>query len=141
MFVTFFICILDVQNMTLQYANAGHNPPLLYRRDRNAWQELRAPGVPLGLNAEDARTAELLHVRPEDLIVFYTDGITEAHDDKRKQFGSEGLKKVLSTWSAAQKHKPESLTELLRAVIERVRHFTNNKPQEDDTTLMTVLIK
>ena len=140
-FVTFFICILDVENLTLQYANAGHNPPLLYRRDRNEWQELRASGVPLGLNAEDARTAESLHVRPEDLIVFYTDGITEAHDDKRKQFGSEGLKKVLSNWSAAQKRKSESLAELLRAVIERVRHFTNNKPQEDDTTLMTLLIK
>ncbi len=140
-FVTFFLCILDVENMTLQYADAGHNPPLLHRRTRNEWHELRAAGVPLGLNADTARTAELIHLMPGDLIMLYTDGITEAHDDKRKQFGLEGLKKVLSNWGAAQDRKAEALDGLLHAVIERVRHFTNNKPQEDDTTLMAVMIK
>jgi serine phosphatase RsbU (regulator of sigma subunit) len=140
-FVTFFIGILDVEHMTLQYANAGHNPPLLYRRGRNEWRELRTPGVPLGLNAEDPRATESIDVLPEDLITLYTDGVTEAHDDKRKQFGLAGLKKVLSSWSQSQSHKPEALGNLLHAVLERIRNFTNNKPQEDDTTLMAVLIK
>ena len=140
-FVTFFLCILDVEKMTLHYANAGHNPPLLHRGLREEWHELRTAGVPLGLQAEVERSAELIHLLPGDLITFYTDGLTEAHDDRRKQFGSEGLKKVLSNWLAAQTRKPGALSELLNAVLERVRHFTNNKPQEDDTTLMAVRVK
>jgi len=140
-FVTFFIAILDVEKMTLCYANAGHNPPLLYRGAGREWRELRAAGVPLGLNAGTARTAELLHLMPGDLITFYTDGITEAHDDNRKQFGSEGLKKVLSSWVTAQSRTPDALHGLLHAVLERVRHFTGNKPQEDDTTIMALMMK
>ncbi len=140
-FVTFFLCILDVENLTLQYVNAGHNPPLLYRHAQNEWHELRSTGVPLGLNVESSRAAELIHFMPGDLLTLYTDGVTEAHDAKRKQFGIAGLKKVLSNWSAAQPRQPQALAALLHAVIERIRHFTNNQPQEDDTTLMTVLIK
>ncbi len=140
-FVTFFIAVLDVEKMTLQYANAGHNPPLLHRSLRGEWRELRAAGVPLGLNANTARTAELLHLMPGDLITFYTDGITEAHDENRKQFGLEGVKKVLSSWLAAQARTPEALHGFLNAVVERVRHFTNNKPLEDDTTIMAVMMK
>ncbi|NUO78704.1 SpoIIE family protein phosphatase [candidate division KSB1 bacterium] len=140
-FVTFFIAVLDVEKMTLQYANAGHNPPLLHRSMRGEWLELRAAGVPLGLNANAARTAELLQLMPGDFITFYTDGITEAHDENRKQFGLEGVKKVLSNWLAAQARTPEALHGFLNAVVERVRHFTNNKPPEDDTTIMAVMMK
>lgn len=140
-FVTFFIGVLDVEKMTLQYANAGHNPPLLYRSMREEWQELRAGGTPLGLNAETTRTAELARLMPGDLITFYTDGITEAHAANRKQFGLEGLKKVLSSWFASQHRPAEKLERLLHAVLERLRNFTAGKPQEDDTTIMALRIK
>ncbi|MGH7596744.1 MAG: SpoIIE family protein phosphatase, partial [bacterium] len=76
-----------------------------------------------------------------DLLTLYTDGIIEAHDSAKKQFGKEGLKRVLSSWLASRHQEQPSLTELVNAVFGRVQHFTNYQPLEDDSTLMAVAMK
>jgi serine phosphatase RsbU (regulator of sigma subunit) len=140
-FVTFFACVLDVEKMRLEYTSAGHNPPLLYCRSDGKWHKLHAAGIPLGLDPDTTRALETIPLQPGDLITLYTDGVTEATDPSKKQFGVEGLKKVLSAWLAAQSRETLTLTALLDAVIARLRHFTDYKPFVDDTTLMTVVIK
>ncbi|MGH7492175.1 MAG: SpoIIE family protein phosphatase [bacterium] len=140
-FVTFFIGILDADNMTLEYASAGHNPPLLHRGQPVEWHELRAPGVPLGLDPETQRGVGKIHLQAGDVLTFYTDGVTEARNAYKKQFGVEGLKRVIANWLAAQKREPHDLGALIHAVLERVRSFTKHKALEDDTTIMMVEIK
>ncbi len=140
-FVTFFIGILDVEKMTLEYGSAGHNPPLLHRPEKEEWHELRAAGIPLGLDPETQRGVGTIHLQKGDVLTLYTDGITEARNAYKKQFGVEGLKKVITNWLASQKREHHTLPALVEAVLKRVRHFVNNKALEDDTTLMMIAMK
>jgi sigma-B regulation protein RsbU (phosphoserine phosphatase) len=140
-FVTFFACVLDVEAMRLEYASAGHNPPLLYCRAAEKWHELVAKGIPLGVDPDAARQIESIPLEPGDLLTFYTDGITEARDGARKQFGKDGLKKVLNSWLLSPNNENPRLTELVDTVLARVQHFNNYQPLEDDTTLMAVAVK
>jgi sigma-B regulation protein RsbU (phosphoserine phosphatase) len=137
-FVTLFIGILDAENMTMEYASAGHNPPLLHRSQPEEWHELRAAGIPLGLNPETQRGVGKIQLQAGDVLTFYTDGLTEAHNAHKKQFGVEGLKRVISSWVAAQKREQHPLSALISAVLERARNFAKNKTLEDDTTIMVL---
>jgi sigma-B regulation protein RsbU (phosphoserine phosphatase) len=143
-FVTFFAGVLDVDTRQLEYTSAGHHPPLLYRRagsDAAGWRELSTAGMPLGLNPDIQRAAKAVTLQAGDLLTFYTDGITEARNSAKKQFGKAGLKKVLSSWLASPAEGKPPLTELVNTVFSRMQHFTNYKPLEDDTTLMAVAMK
>jgi serine phosphatase RsbU (regulator of sigma subunit)/pSer/pThr/pTyr-binding forkhead associated (FHA) protein len=140
-FVTFFAGVLDVATMQFEYASAGHNPPLLYRHEGDDWQELTTAGIALGVDPDVERAVATMQLNPGDLLTLYTDGVIEARDIFNKQFGKQGLKKVLSNWQIAPRHKKPSLNELVNAVFGRVRHFTSYQPLYDDTTLMAVAIK
>jgi sigma-B regulation protein RsbU (phosphoserine phosphatase) len=140
-FVTFFAGVLDVETRQLEYTNSGHNHPLLYSRAGENWQELSAAGMPLGVNPDVERTIETTTLQSGDLLALYTDGLTEARDVLKKQFGKEGLKKVLSSWLVSPDNEKPPLPELVNAVFARVQHFTDYQPLEDDTTLMAVSVK
>ncbi len=140
-FVTFFAGVLDAVTMQLEYTRAGHHPPLLYCPDGAQWRELSTAGMPLGLNPNVRRAAETITLQSGDLLMLYTDGITEARDNAKKQFGKKGLKEVLSSWLASPDQKKPPLTDLVNAVFGRVQHFIDYRPLEDDTTLMAVVVK
>ncbi len=140
-FVTFFAGVLDTGTMQLEYTSAGHNPPLWHCRASETWRELLTAGMPLGVNPHIVRSTETIALQSGDLLTLYTDGIIEAHDGAKKQFGKEGLKRVLSSWLASRHQEQPSLTELVNAVFGRVQHFTNYQPLEDDSTLMAVAMK
>ena len=140
-FVTFFACVLDLETMRLEYASAGHNPSLLYCRAAGKWHELASAGIPLGVNPNTERRVESIPLEPGDLLTLYTDGITEARDDARKQFGKDRLKKVLSSWLISPHDEKPPLTELVNTVLARVQHFAHYQPLDDDTTLMAVAVK
>lgn len=142
-FVTFFVGVLDVEKQRLEFASAGHNPPLIRHSAGEGWQELRAVGIPLGLDPGTNRFVETFDLQSGDLLLFYTDGITEAKTKDRKQFGAAGLKQVVDDWLAAQSQPGGTLTlaKLVKAVFEAVQHFSGKKQFEDDTTLMAVAVK
>jgi serine phosphatase RsbU (regulator of sigma subunit) len=143
-FVTFFAGVLDADAMQIEYTCAGHNPPLWYCRaspDGPRWRELSATGMPLGVNPEVERAKETIALRSGELLTLYTDGITEAHDSAKSQFGKVGLKKVLRSWLASPEQEKPPLTGLVNAIIARVQHFINHQPPEDDMTLMAVVVK
>jgi serine phosphatase RsbU (regulator of sigma subunit)/DNA-binding NarL/FixJ family response regulator len=133
LFVTVFYGILDVDSGKLTYCNAGHNPPyLLSARQETPIQELVRTGMPLGV-FEDAqwepRTAQLA---PGDVLVLYTDGITEAQDRLQAFFGDQRLRET------AQANLGCSALDIHRAVITEVQQFVGDAPQFDDITLVVL---
>ncbi|MCK6559657.1 SpoIIE family protein phosphatase [bacterium] len=140
-FVTFFLGILDIAAKLLEFSSAGHNPPLLRRLPGEEWEEVRAVGIPLGLDPATPRFVETLDLQSGDLLLLYTDGITEAKTKDRKQFGVAGLKQVVDGWLAAQSQEPLTLATLVQEVFAAVQQFSGARQFEDDTTLMAVAVK
>jgi sigma-B regulation protein RsbU (phosphoserine phosphatase) len=132
MFTTAFVGYLDLETGTLHYASAGHNPPLLYRMETARCESLAAPGVAMGLfeNAAYAERTTILH--PGDLLALYTDGITEAIDDRKREFGPERLEALL----VQQADRPAG--ELAEQILHAAADFGRAVGITDDETLVLV---
>jgi serine phosphatase RsbU (regulator of sigma subunit)/predicted ester cyclase len=130
MFVTCFYAILDPNSGTLRYANAGHDPPHVRRSDDNT-EELRARGMPLGLMPGMEYEEEVASLREGESVLFYSDGLVEAHDPEGQMFGFPRLRALVA------KHGEErSLGEYL---LEELYSFVGEGwKQEDDITLLTL---
>jgi predicted ester cyclase len=128
MFVTCFYALLDPESGRLSYANAGHDLP--YLRRGNEAEQLRARGMPLGLmSGVEYEEGESL-LRVGDSIVFYSDGLVEAHNARREMFGSPRLRRLI------MEHDEERA---LGEVLEELYSFTGEGwEQEDDITLLTL---
>ena len=133
LFVTVFYGILDPATGMLTYCNAGHNPPyLLSAQDRDTVQALRRTGMPLGV-VEDATWKQgAVQLAPGDVLVLYTDGVTDAEDGKGSFFSEERL---LET---AKANLGRSAQDIQDTLIAEVRGFVGDAPQLDDITLMVV---
>jgi serine phosphatase RsbU (regulator of sigma subunit)/CHASE1-domain containing sensor protein/anti-sigma regulatory factor (Ser/Thr protein kinase) len=130
-FVTCFYGVLDPESGRLVYANAGHDPPYL-QRDGDA-QELRARGMPLGLMPGMPYEEKEAVLAAGDDLLFYSDGLVEAHDPEGEMFGSPRLRKLIMAQSAGS---GEELVDFLLAELTR---FTGtDSEQEDDITLVTL---
>jgi serine phosphatase RsbU (regulator of sigma subunit)/predicted ester cyclase len=130
MFVTCFYAILDPKSGSLRYANAGHNLPCC--RHQHAATDLNARGMPLGLmpgmSYEENETALVA----EEGVLFYTDGLVEAHNRQGEMFGTPRLRSLLN-------EHPMSGTELSATLMEELERFTGEGwEQEDDITLLTL---
>lgn len=129
MFITCFYAILDPRTGRLQYANAGHDLP--YVRRGNTSIELRARGMPLGLIPGMPYEVMELQLEPGDSILFYSDGLVEAHNPHREMFGFPRLSEYVATHTGG--------AALIESVLEELEMFTGpNWEQEDDVTLMTL---
>lgn len=96
MFVTVFLGVYEEDSGILRYTNAGHNPPLVYRAARKSIERLSGGGPGLGI-VPDARYHEAAEtLEPDDLVVLYTDGITEARAASGEMFGLERLKQAVA---------------------------------------------
>ena len=129
-FVTLFCAALDYQQHQFTYASAGHNPPLLVRN--GSVQNLRIGNCPLAVESGVEYHLETENFRPGDMIIMYTDGITETFDKQHQMFGDERLKDLLREYA---QNPP---TELTRVIIDEVRNFSVGVPQSDDMTLLII---
>lgn len=133
MFVTVFYGILDPQTATLTYANAGHNPPLLLRATDLANPELLTrTGTALGIMEGLNWGAKSISLARGDVLVLYTDGVTEAQDATDALFGNDRLLDVIRA------HARASAKEIHAAILDSIRAFVNEAPQFDDITLVTL---
>jgi phosphoserine phosphatase RsbU/P len=133
-FVTAFYGIFDPAALTLTYACAGHNPPLLRRCGQQTVTALdEIGGPPLGLFEAIEYDQTTLTLRPDDTLAFYTDGITEAMDPAGAQFGIQRLDAILGRCDL-------DAPGIVRAVIEGVDAFTGGHPPEDDRTLLVAIV-
>jgi phosphoserine phosphatase RsbU/P len=133
-FVTAFYGVYDPTRRLLTYSSAGHNPPRLKRCGDGSVSSLEeVGGPPLGLLDELEYEQTTLALKPGDVLAFYTDGITEAMNDKNVQFGTTRLDQVLGRCGL-------DAIEIIRATIEAVDLFTGGQPPEDDRTLLVARI-
>jgi serine phosphatase RsbU (regulator of sigma subunit) len=130
MFVTCFYTILDPHSGRLVFSNAGHNLP--YLRNGAEVKELRAAGMPLGLIADSEYDVHERVIDPGDHIIFYSDGMVEAHDGQREMFGSNRMMDLIGGSSA-------DCTELIDQLLNELHAFTGEDwEQEDDITIVGV---
>jgi HAMP domain-containing protein len=136
MFVTFFYGLLDRNLSTFTSVNAGHNPPILLRSEGQI-ERLEKGGLILGFLQDQKFEQETTSLQPGDIMVLYTDGITESIDPDPetpddKLFGEERLIKIVR-WSADL-----AAREIQGAVLQAVTAHTQNTPQNDDITLVVI---
>ncbi len=131
-YATLFYGVFDGATRRLQYVNAGHNPPMLIRRDGSIFP-LGAGGVPLGIFPDSTYTREIIQLNPGDLILAYTDGVIEAVNPTGEEWGIEGLRKTVGE-SAAQ-----CAEDIVRAVFTSVDDFSQGR-QTDDATVAVVRV-
>ena len=132
MFVTCFYGVLEPKSGTFTYANAGHDLPYLCRRVGGyEAEELRARGMPLGLMPGMSYEEKEVVLEDEEIALFYSDGLVEAHNPRGEMFGFPRLRALV-----AEGGKERSLEESL---LEELHGFVGEGwEQEDDITLLTL---
>jgi serine phosphatase RsbU (regulator of sigma subunit) len=139
-FVTLAYAIVDARARRLSYLRAGHNPPLLIRANGEG-DYLSAPGVALGATGSQMFKAttrvEEVDLFPGDLLLLYTDGVTEAMNARADEYGEERLV-ALARRLAASPTRPAAIIDALLADI---RAFTGRTPQHDDITIVAVRVQ
>jgi serine phosphatase RsbU (regulator of sigma subunit) len=130
MFATVVLAVLDPQAHTLQYANAGHNPPIM-RRASGMCELLDPTGAAIGLSDERALREETIKIGEGDALVLYTDGVTEAANRHLEQYGKTGL-------TTAVVAAPPNAGEMLRHLEADLHEFVEGETQADDIALLVV---
>jgi sigma-B regulation protein RsbU (phosphoserine phosphatase) len=133
MFVTVFTGVLDVGTGEFVYVNAGHNPPLIGRD--GSFEFLPTANSPmLGVMEGMEFPAERLTLSPGDMLFLYTDGVTEAMNDRREIFTGERLKDTLSAQS-----EEKTAAEILAAVLAAVESHADGAEPSDDVTMLELV--
>ncbi len=132
MFVTLFYGFLDSDTRTLTYVNAGHNPPIHFHAADGTLTDLPATGIAMGAIIDAPFTQDTVQMLPGDVLVLYTDGITEAENADLKMFGVEQLEGIIIS------SRGLSADGLCGKILGAVRAFTGDHPQSDDITLMVI---
>jgi sigma-B regulation protein RsbU (phosphoserine phosphatase) len=134
-FITTFYGLIDPENKRLLYINAGHNPPLLLRADGTS-KLLDQSGLPLGVFADSRYSESVVDFLSGDILVLYTDGVTEARNRKDESFGLQGLAEVVRGARDRRAH------EICDAVTTAVDAFSAEVGgPEDDLTVSIVKVK
>lgn len=132
MFVTVFYGIYTISTGVIDYTNAGHNPPYLLRRNNVVEALPLSQNFIVGVFDDFVYTNSTLTLEPGDALILYTDGVTEAFNEGKQQFGEKGLEKTLKSVPGADSK------EIIEAIKEDVTDFSGNEPQSDDITILSL---
>jgi serine phosphatase RsbU (regulator of sigma subunit)/anti-sigma regulatory factor (Ser/Thr protein kinase) len=138
MFVTMFYIILDSRNRIIHYASAGHNPMMLYRGSTKQTYYLNPSGFPVGIQLPDvelfARKIELdsIRLQEDDILVLYTDGITEAMNANRELYREERF------LNALRSNAHLDVGEFIKSINVDLKNFTGGALQNDDITFVSI---
>lgn len=128
-FITLFFAILDPEKKEMIYCNAGHNPPLVVRKD-GSFERLEVLGSVLGMLPEFGYEERRYRFDPGDLLVIFSDGVTEAESPAGVEYGDERLGQWLVT------HRTSSAADLIEGILGEIDKFTEGAPAADDVTLL-----
>jgi sigma-B regulation protein RsbU (phosphoserine phosphatase) len=136
-FATLFYAEYEPAKRLLHYVNAGHNPPLVLRPKNGSCEIFQLPttGIPLGISADSQFASAALQFEIDDVLVAYTDGITEAENRQQEPWGQQGLEALLKSCSR------KGPKEIINAILEQVSAFANGQPQHDDITLLVMRVE
>ena len=133
MFVTVFYGIYHYKTGMMDYTNAGHNPPYLLRGGRTVECLPVASNFVVGVFDDIEFESNTLTFGIGDTLLLYTDGVTEAFNDKREQFSESNLQDIL-----ASMHESSSAKEVVTSVLQSVKIFSGDNPQSGDITLLSL---
>ncbi len=132
-FVTLFYSDYDPRTKKLRYSNAAHNPPLLWKNSEQKIIKLDTEGLVLGLQKDAEYKCGEIKLNANDLILYYTDGVTDASNALGERFDEERLIKTLSTLCK----QSYSSQEILNKIFKKLDNFTGqNRPLEDDASIV-----
>ena len=135
MFTAMTFAIIDIRRKMLTFSNAGQMQPLLRRNGTIQPLKVRGVRVPLGMMEEADYQEVSLKLRSNDLLLFYTDGVVEAMNEKKEMFGFERLESIVKDTSNNQSAKG-----IVQDVVGQVQQFTAGVAQHDDMTLVVVKV-
>ena len=135
LFASLFYAEYQPASRTLQYVNAGHNAPIVVRPRTCELFPLRAEAVPVGMFAETQFAATKFELEKNDILVAYTDGITEAANPSGELWGLERLESLLRSCSQM------APSEIIERILAEVSDFANGEPQRDDVTLVVMKVQ
>ncbi len=138
MFVTAFYLVLDSFTRTINFASAGHDPLILYRAKENKVYYIKPKGFPLGINLPDdelfrkVMVEEKVKLEKDDMLIVYTDGVTEAMNGKRELFTEKRFVDFIKT------NGKLSPAEFIDKLDNEIKEFTQGYPQNDDITVVVI---
>jgi serine phosphatase RsbU (regulator of sigma subunit) len=127
-FATFFYAVYDDVAQTLTYCNAGHNPPLFF--NGKEVKRLHTGGTVVGIFPDSKYGQETISLHPGDLLVAYTDGITESLNDSGEEFGEDRLIQLIQKYPAMDANKMKGI------IIEEVLSWSSAEERQDDMTII-----
>jgi serine phosphatase RsbU (regulator of sigma subunit) len=136
-FASLFYAEYEPANRVLQYVNAGHNPPIIVRRQMESCElfHLNADAVPIGMFADTQFAAKKVQLEKDDILVAYTDGITEAANPSGELWGLDRLESRLRACSQM------TPSEIVERILAEVSDFADGEPQRDDVTLVVMKVQ
>jgi Stage II sporulation protein E (SpoIIE) len=136
-FATLFYAEYEPAKRLLKYVNAGHNPPLVLRPKNGLCEIFQLPttGIPVGISVDSRFASATFQFEIDDVLVAYTDGITEAENRRHELWGQPSLEALLKSCSR------KSPKEIINVILEQVSAFANGQPQRDDETLLVMRVE
>jgi len=134
MFVMTFYAVLDAKAIRFSYVNAGHNSPVIFRGETAEPRYLGGRDIALGIVPEVNIAPGVLALEHGDILVMYTDGVTEAFNTGDERFGEERLIDFV------RKNRPLPVKDILSGLIAEVCSFVGSAPQSDDLTLVILQV-
>lgn len=134
-YATVFYGVFDGATRTLRYANAGHHPPMVLRHNGSIdW--LEGGGAPVGMFPDSDYEERVVQLDHGDLVVAYTDGVTEAPNQSGDEWGVQG---VLKAASGPRSQRPGDADDIVRFIFESMDDFTGGR-QRDDATVVVMRV-
>lgn len=133
-YATFFYAQYEPGSRRLTYVNAGHNPPMILRKQDGGWQIIRLEegGAVVGLLPNFPYTQATVDLEKGDMLLAFTDGISEAMNPEDEEWGEENLIETAKAYDGL------SATDTISRIVEAADRFANGAKQHDDMTLMVV---
>jgi sigma-B regulation protein RsbU (phosphoserine phosphatase) len=133
-FASLFYAEYEPATRMLQYVNAGHNPPVVLRPRNGTCEmfQLNAASMPVGISTDSQFASTTFHLEIDDVLVAYTDGITETEDRDGQLWGQERLENLLRSCS---RKTPE---QIIKGILDDLSTFADGQPQRDDMTLVVM---
>ena len=132
--MTFAYSIINLHERYLQLANAGHLPPYHYIVATNTLKAIEHGAFPLGVRQNIAYPAQTVPFAPGDRLIYYSDGLIEALNEAEELYGFERFE------ASIRQHLREPVEVMLKLMLEDVRNYCGDVPQEDDMTLVIIAL-
>lgn len=140
LFVTCYYAILDPGQALLTYCNAGHNPPFLFSQQSEIpVRSLETTGGALGILEDELWEQVSIHLEPGDVLVVFTDGVTEAQNITGDFYGEGRLKDCIRALMSSQSNDPMTAQSLLNRILADIHQFQGELPPTDDLTILVLM--